>query len=92
MFCLCRTCTETYYQEPCEQNESERASIGTWVTDEFKEAISQGYVLQTINELWHFDNISQYNTDTKTGGIFTDYVNTFLKVKQQASGWPDWCV
>ena len=26
-----------------------------------------------------------------TGGLFTEYVNTFLKIKQQASGWPDWC-
>jgi hypothetical protein len=92
MFCLCRTCTENYQQGPCEHNDSEREIIGTWVTDELKEAISQGYVLKTIYEVWHFDNISQYNTETKTGGIFTDYVNTFLKVKQQASGWPEWCV
>ena len=28
---------------------------------------------------------------SKTGGLFTEYVNTFLKVKQEASGWPDWC-
>ena len=25
-----------------------------------------------------------------TGGLFTDYENTFLKLKQEASGWPQW--
>lgn len=23
--------------------------------------------------------------------MFTGYINTFLKIKQEASGWPDWC-
>jgi hypothetical protein len=27
----------------------------------------------------------------KTGGLFTDYVNTFLKVNQETSDWPEWC-
>jgi len=66
--------------------------IGTWVTDEVKMALKQGYTLQHIYEVWHFDNISQYDVVAKTGGLFTEYVNTFLKVKQEASGWPDWCV
>ena len=25
------------------------------------------------------------------GGLFTDYVNTLLKIKQEASSWQDWC-
>ena len=25
------------------------------------------------------------------GGLFADYINTFLKIKQEASGWPSWC-
>ena len=29
---------------------------------------------------------------SKSGGMFTDYVNTFLKIKQEASGWPEWCI
>lgn len=36
--------------------------------------------------------VSHYNQKSKTGGLFTEYVNTFLKVKQEASGWPEWCV
>jgi len=29
-----------------------------------------------------------YDPKAKTGGIFTEYINTFLKGKQQASGFP----
>ena len=29
-----------------------------------------------------------YNTGKKSGGLFTQYINTFLKLKQQASGYP----
>lgn len=38
----------------------------------------------------HFENTSQYNPMSKTGGIFTDRENIFLKVKQKANGWLDW--
>jgi hypothetical protein len=41
--------------------------------------------------VWHFDETEQYDPKTKTRGLFTDYVNTFLKMKQEASGWPEWC-
>ena len=23
--------------------------------------------------------------------MFTDYINKFLKIKEEASGWPKWC-
>jgi hypothetical protein len=49
------------------------------------------YVVQRIYEVWQFDETAQYDPKTKTGGLFTDYVNTFLKMKQEASGWPEWC-
>ena len=92
MFSLCRTCSENYQKTACHHLDDERAFIGTWVTDEVKEALSLGYKIMTVYEVWHFKEISQYDPNSKTGGIFTQYVNTFLKVKQEASGWPDWCV
>ena len=63
----------------------------TWVMDELQKALEKGYVVQRIYEVWHFDAAEKYDSKTKTGGIFTDYVNTFLKIKQEASGWPEWC-
>ena len=29
-----------------------------------------------------------YNPVTKEGGLFTQYINTFLKLKQESSGYP----
>ena len=92
LFSLCRSCGENYEQNTCEHEPYDRAFIGTWVTDELKMALREGYNVLKIYEVWHFDHLSQYDPVSKTGGIFTAYVNTFLKVKQQASGWPDWCI
>lgn len=71
--------------------DEERSFIGTWVTDEVKKAVQMGYKISHIYEVWHFDQVSQYDPKSKTGGLFTEYINTFLKIKQEASGWPEWC-
>jgi len=91
VFGLCRTCIENNQKETCYHDADERALIGTWVTDEIKEAIQKGYDVKEIYEVLHFDEISQYDPVNKEGGIFTEYVNTFLKIKQEASDWPKWC-
>ena len=91
MFPLCRTCTETYQQTTCYHSDEERSLTGTWVTDELKKALEKGYKMMKIYEVWHFDKTEQYDPTTKTGGLFTEYVNTFLRMKQEASGWPQWC-
>jgi len=39
-----------------------------------------GYEVQYIYEVWHFKETCE--------GLFRDYVNTWLKIKQEASGWP----
>jgi len=41
-----------------------------------------GYKVQYIYEVWHFKETCE--------GLFRDYVNTWLKIKQEASGWPPW--
>ena len=86
-FTLCKTCAENKNQL-CTHNESERQITGTWVTLEVKEAIKQGYKIKKIYEIWHYENTSMYDKKTKTGGLFTSYVNMFLKYKQESSGFP----
>jgi hypothetical protein len=83
LFSLCKTCAETYKQTKCLHTNEERAFIGTLVTYEVKKAINKGYILNSIYEVWHFENRSQYDPITKEGGLFTEYVNTFLKIKQE---------
>ena len=56
--------------------------IGTWSTEEVKKAIEVGYKIDKIYEVWNFENTSDE--------LFKTYVQTFLKIKQEASGYPEW--
>ena len=43
-----------------------------------------------IYEVYHWDETSQFNIDSGDSGLFSEYVNVFLKIKQEASGWPSY--
>lgn len=83
LFCLCRTCALTSQQTRCCHTDEERALHGTWVSLEIELALKMGYRVLKMHEIWHFEK--------KTKELFKGYVNTFLKRKQEASGWPQWC-
>jgi len=34
--------------------------------------------------------VTCFDKDTNTGGLFAEYVNMFLKLKQESSGYPYW--
>ena len=84
MFPLCRTCADVCNQTPCTHTERERAIIGTWCSVELEKALEKGYRVLQMHEVWHFPESSDE--------LFRDYVNTFLKIKQEASGYPKECV
>ena len=84
MFPLCKTCVDTKNKNPCTHTDQERAIRGTWCHVEVMKAIEKGYEVLTIHEVWHWEE----TTDT----LFKEYVNTFLKTKQEASGYPPDCV
>ena len=84
MFPLCKTCTDTLNQNPCTHSEQERAILGTWCHVELMKAIEKGYQILKIHEVWHFP--------VHTDELFKEYVNKFLKIKQEASGYPKDCV
>ncbi|KAJ8028056.1 hypothetical protein HOLleu_30183 [Holothuria leucospilota] len=92
IFPLCNTCAQSKLTDRCNHSDSERALTGTWVTLELEKAVEIGYKILKVDIVWNFTEKSRYDKDTKSGGLFTEYVNTFLKVKQEASGWPTWCV
>ena len=83
MFPLCRYCADTLQQEPCDHFDVDRARHGTWVNLELQKALEIGYQLVKIDEVWHFPD--------HTDGLFKDYVDTFLKIKQEPSGFPPDC-
>ena len=89
-FPLCRTCVEREPAKPmhertwtCKHDANERALTGTWCTPELQKAVEKGYKVLYIYEVWHFKDASTT--------LFKEYVNTFLKMKQESSGWPKEC-
>lgn len=84
LFPLCHTCCTmdaTRRQSVCKCTDTNRVLHGTWITAELQKAIEKGYKILKIYEIYHWE--------TK-GQLFSQYVDTFLKFKQEASGWPSW--
>ena len=88
-FPLCRSCVEEEMTKPmlersyvCNHNDKQRQILGTWCTPELEKAVEKGYQIIHIHEVWHFP-------ETQTG-LFANYVNTWLKIKEEASGWPEY--
>ena len=91
-FPLCHTCVQEELEKPllsrsryCHHSDAQRTLRGTWCTPELQKAIEKGYTLVKIHEVWHFPE------HQRRTGLFKNYVDTWLKVKQEASGWPSWC-
>ncbi|XP_054276436.1 uncharacterized protein LOC128995442 [Macrosteles quadrilineatus] len=85
MFVLCRTCGEIMYQGDCFHESEDRALVGTWTMDEIRKAVEKGYIIQDMYELWEYE-VATY----EKGGLFTEFIDKFLKLKQEASGYPGW--
>ena len=88
-FPLCALCPELEMGKPmlsctcvCPHTDDARALVSTWFTPELEKAVELGYEIIHIYEVWHFLQRQE--------GLFKDYVNQWLKIKQEASGWPKW--
>ena len=89
-FPLCAACVKLEQSKKilersdvCNHTPEERMLRGTWCTPEIEKAVQKGYRVVRIHEVWHFPQQQQ--------GLFEHYVNTWLKQKQEAVGWPQWC-
>ena len=87
-FTLCYTCALNS-EDKCTHNDQDRALTGVWTTPELNTAIQFGYVIIRIYEIWHFENTIQYSKNTT--GLFSEFINTCIKGKIEASGWPSNC-
>ncbi|XP_061170447.1 uncharacterized protein LOC133179772 [Saccostrea echinata] len=90
-FALCMPCADQELKTPCTHDDEKRAIIGTWTTPELDLAVRKGYRIGRIYEVYHWTKTEQYDEQTQEGGLFTSYINAFLKLKQEASGFPAWC-
>ena len=88
---LCRSCVEQQMSKPllersfwCSHSPTQRMLRGTWCTPELQKAVEMGYTLVKIHEVWHFPQ------SQRSKGLFANYVNQWLKIKQESSGYPAW--
>ncbi|CAH1240719.1 Hypp6075 [Branchiostoma lanceolatum] len=82
MFHLCRACATVRQQTPCHHSDDERTFVGTWASIELNLAVEHGYKILQIYEVHHFQNSSTT--------LFREYIDCFLRLKQESSGWPQW--
>jgi hypothetical protein len=89
LFCLCRSCAvEQNTRGPCQHfSDDARAIEGTWVADELCLAVAKGYRVLQIHEVYEY-RVTRFDKDTGEGGLFVEYIDTFLKLKAEASGYP----
>ena len=90
MFPLCAKCAEEQHQGLCKHTDKERQLTGTWASIELIKALDKGYTLVERHEAWDFLQTCQYNKATGEKGLFSEYVDSWLKVKTEASGYPSW--
>ena len=84
-FTFCQTCAENESNDPCKHTDAERAMTGTWVSLEIQEALSQGYKIEKMYEVYHWAEKAVHDAKTRDSGLFSEYVQTFLKLKTEAT-------
>jgi len=57
--------------------------------DEVRLTVEKGYRILEMYEVYEHQ-VNKYKPETGGGGLFVDYINTFLKFKAEASGFPGW--
>ena len=90
-FPLCQACMEEEMAKPlleksyhCQHTPEQRMLRGEWCTPEIQKAVELGYTLIKIHEVYHFPS------ERRQVGLFAEYVNTWLKIKQESAGYPAW--
>lgn len=89
LFILCYNCALQKNNRSCECEDDQRSFIGTYVADELRLAIRFGYRVLKIYEAWEYD-IIKYDKIKNEPGLFSEYIDFFLKMKTEASGYPNW--
>jgi hypothetical protein len=79
MFGLCNMCMKNNTQV-CTHSEEQRAITGTWTHLELNKALEKGYKILELHEVHHFEEMRT--------GLYEPFVNKWLKIKQESSGWP----
>jgi len=86
---LCSACASTMNKGSCTQSDEERCIIGTWIVDKVRKVVEMGHNLADMFEFWEY-SVACFDKGTNSDGLFVEYVDMFLKLKQESSGYPSW--
>lgn len=85
IFPLCYTCAEKCEYSSCNHSDNERQLTNTWTSIELVQALKDGYKVLKIYE------VLNYKDSSVSENLFSEYIKMWLKIKQEASGLPEWC-
>ena len=60
---------------------------GTCVINEVRQPVQKRDMILEVHELYEY-NVTKYDPETRECGVFAGYIDTFLKLKSEASGYP----
>lgn len=79
-FNLCKKCGDEESIGFCTHRDSDRCLIGTFATPELELALKNGYRIQQIYEILHWNR--------KSDELFHGFISQWIKIKTEASGFP----
>ena len=91
LFCLRKSCAiEQNFENECAQKTVAKKTLTiTWVIDEVRMTVRKGHEVLEIFEVYEYD-VTQYDPQSRQGGLFVEYINMFPKLKTDSSGYPAW--
>ena len=90
VFPLCRRCADERVQlEQCTHtSDHDRTWAEAFTHEELNKAIALGYVVTEVYEVHEFEKWARHEGIDDEAQLFTEYINAFIKMKLEASGWP----
>ena len=84
VFPLCFTCSKNQKKTKCTHPNHMRCINGMWTSIEIQEALKAGYTIDKLYEVYHYDK--------QSSELFKEYIRKWIKMKQENSGWPKYCM
>uniref|UniRef100_A0AC35F337 DNA-directed DNA polymerase n=1 Tax=Panagrolaimus sp. PS1159 TaxID=55785 RepID=A0AC35F337_9BILA len=84
VFTLCAACADLQ-QILCNHSDAERSWVSAFTHLELNKALALNYKVLHVYEVWDYPRWSGVNGEPE---LFDKYVNSALKLKVEASGWP----
>ena len=70
---LCKVCMETRQFTECRHEKNDRSFVGTWTTAELDYALTLGYEILSIVEVWEYEGADE--------SLFRNFIIPFMKTK-----------